>query len=186
MYSGNVAPWEQYPKQLRFSEVINPLRVLVDFFNSGLPKSHRRDLKLWRYYVTKDRCYKDRHGAGHILFIHDLNVGLMEAMHLLLVRNKDRWPRLENATEEQLAREQETWAYFPKNLSPEELANPYQAVKKCFKKISPQQYRDFLHEWLQAALYNSAADETNTPAEIIDVYENLRKLYSAAWLIHQR
>lgn len=186
MYSGNMAPWEQYPKQLRFSEVVNPLQVLVDFFNSGKPKSHRRDLKLWRYYVTKDKSYKDRHGAGHILFIHVQNVQLMEAMHLLLISNKDRWPRLEDVTEEQLTKEKETWSYFPKNLSPEELANPYRALRKCFKKISPQQYRDFLHEWLQSALYTSAADETNTPAEIIDVYGNIRKLYSAAWLIHQR
>ena len=39
---------------------------------------------------------------------------------------------------------------------------------------------------MQNALYSSAADETNLAAEIVNVYDNIRSLYSAAWLIHQR
>ncbi len=185
-YLGNIAPWEQYPKHLRFSEVMNPLKVVINFFSSGWPKDHRGDLKEWRYYVLNDKYYKDQHGAGHILFIYDQNVQLIEALHLLLLKNKDRWPRLEDITEEQITKEKSDWIYFPKNLSAQELANPYKAVKKCFKKISPQEYRDYLHEWLHTALYNNAADETMMAGEIIEVYENIRKLYSAAWLIHQR
>ncbi|MCD8741968.1 hypothetical protein LT679_15240 [Mucilaginibacter roseus] len=185
-YIGNIAPWEQYPKHLRFSEVMNPLKVVINFFSSGRPKDHREDLKEWRYYVLTDKYYKDQHGAGHILFIYDQNVQLIEALHLLLLKNKDRWPRLEDIIEEQITQEKSDWIYFPKNLSVKELANPYKAIQKCFKKISPQEYRDYLHEWLHTALYNNAADETMMAGEIIEVYDNIRKLYSAAWLIHQR
>ncbi|MBS7566833.1 HEPN domain-containing protein [Mucilaginibacter sp. Bleaf8] len=186
MYLGNIAPWEQYPKHLRFSEIINPLKVITDFFSSGWPSDHRQDLKEWRYYVLNAKFYKDRHGPGHVLFIYDQTLQLIEAMHLLLLKNKDRWPRLQDVTEEQIEQEMKDWIYFPKNLSAKELANPYEAVKKCFKKTSPQEYRDYLKEWLNAALYKSAADETLMAGEIIDVYDNIRKLYSAAWLIHQR
>lgn len=186
MYLGTIAPWEQYPKHLRFSEIINPLKVITDFFSSGWPNDHRQDLKEWRYYVLNDKFYKDRHGPGHVLFIYDQTVQLIEAMHLLLLKNSDRWPRLEDVNEERIEEEKKCWIYFPKNLSAKEQANPYKAIKKCFKKISPQEYRDYLKEWLHAALYNSAADETMMAGEIIDVYDNIRKLYSAAWLIHQR
>lgn len=186
MYLGTIAPWEQYPKHLRFSEIVNPLKVITDFFSSGWPNDHRQDLKEWRYYVLNDKSYKDKHGPGHVLFIYDQTVQLIEALHLLLLKNSDRWPRLQDVTEEQMDEEKKDWIYFPKNLSAKELANPYKAIKKCFKKISPQEYRDYLKEWLHAALYNSAADETLMAGEIIDVYDNIRKLYSAAWLIYQR
>lgn len=185
-YLGNIAPWEQYPKHLRFEEIMNPLKVVIDFFSSGWPKDHREDLKEWRYFVLNDKVFKDRHGSGHILFIYDQNMQLIESLHLLLLKYKDRWPRLEDVTKEQITQERNDWVYFPKNLSQSELANPYKAIKKCFKKISPQEYRDYLHEWLHTALYNNAADETLTASEIIDVYDNIRKFYSAAWLIHQR
>lgn len=186
MYLNSIAPWEQYPKHLSFSQVVSPKKVIMEFFSSGWPKDHRKGLKKWRYYVLNDLSYKDRHGAGHLLFVYDQTLELIEAMHLLLLENRDRWPRLEDVTEEQIAQEKESWVYFPGNLSPEELANPYRAVKKCFKKISPQQYRIYLHEWLGNALYKRAADETNLAADIITVYSNIRRLYSAAWLIHQR
>lgn len=186
MYLGTIAPWEQYPKHLRFSEIVNPLKVITDFFSSGWPNDHRQDLKEWRYYVLNDKFYKDRHGPGHVLFIYDQTVQLIEALHLLLLKNSDRWPRLQDVHEEQIDQEKKHWIYFPKNLSAKELANPYKAIKKCFKKISPQEYRDYLKEWLHTALYNSAADETMMAGEIIEVYDNIRKLYSAAWLIHQR
>ncbi|WP_462266472.1 hypothetical protein [Mucilaginibacter sp.] len=186
MYLGKTAPWEQYPKHLRFNEIMNPLQVLMDFFSSGWPRDHRKDLKEWRYYVLNDKFYKDRHGARHVLFIYDQDVQLIEAVHLLLIKNEDRWPRLEDVAEEQIEQERSDWVYFPKNLSQKELANPYKAVKKVFKKISPQEYRDYLHEWLHAALYNNTIDETMMAGEIMDVYDNIRKLYSAAWLIHQR
>lgn len=186
MYLGTIAPWEQYPKHLRFSEIVNPLKVITDFFSSGWPNNHRQDLKEWRYYVLNDKFYKDRHGPGHVLFIYDQTVQLIEALHLLLLKNSDSWPKLPDVTEKQIEEEKKDWIYFPKNLSAKEIANPYKAIKKCFKKISPQEYRDYLKEWLHASLYNSAADETLMAGEIIDVYDNIRKLYSAAWLIHQR
>lgn len=186
MYLGNIAPWEQYPKHLRFSEIVNPLKVISDFFSSGWPKDHREDLKEWRYYVLNDKFYKDRHGPGHVLFIYDQTIQLIEALHLLLLKNYDRWPRLQDVTEEQIEQEKKGWVYFPKNLSAKELENPYKAVKKCFKKISPQEYQDYLKEWLHSALYNNAADETMMAGEIIEVYDNVRKLFSAAWLTYQR
>jgi HEPN domain-containing protein len=43
-----------------------------------------------------------------------------------------------------------------------------------------------LHEWSHVALYNNADVEALYAGEVITVYENLIKLYSAAWLICQR
>jgi HEPN domain-containing protein len=187
MNCGKTTPWEQYPKNLHFHEIQNPTKVIIDFFSAAWPKDQRTDLKQWRNYVICDQHYHDeRHGPGTLLFIYELNVKLVEAMHLLLLAYKGNFCKAKEITNLQLESEKRAWVYFPKNLSGKELLDPYQAVNKCFKKIKPQAYRDYLHDWLHAALYNRSADEWMTASEVITVYENMLRLYSAAWLIHQR
>jgi HEPN domain-containing protein len=181
------APWEHYPKTLSHSETANPLKVVADFFVAGSVKGHKSKLKEWRYYVTNDQHYNDEmHGPGDLVFTYGLNLKLLDALYLLWLNHQnDSW-NFKAASDTQLAEEKENWAYYPKNLKLKEQANPYRAIKKVFGKISPQQYREYLHEWLYFALYNTPADEDLTAGEILSVYEKLLKLYSAAWLIYQR
>jgi hypothetical protein len=188
VYSGKIAPWEQYPKILRFEDVQNPLLVIQDFFATTGPKEHRRKFKEWRQYVNSRDYYNDHScGPGALLLIHDNNIGFMEALHLLLweVKNNNSlgWS---SVTEERLGRERHEWSYFPSNLTYKELIDPYQALNKCFKRIKPQQYRDCLHQWLYMALCNEINDIVMKPDELIKVYENMLRLYSAGWLIYQR
>ncbi|WP_299580493.1 HEPN domain-containing protein [Mucilaginibacter sp.] len=187
MYDGRYAPWEHYPKTLRQSEIQNPLTVVKDFFSAGDVEDHNSDLKEWRDCVINDRYYNDkRHGPGNLLFTYDLTLKILEAAYLLLLVYRDNFWKREKLKEEQLAEEKDRWAYFLSNLSLEELLNPYLVIKRIFKKIKPQKYRDYLKDWLHAALYKGPIDETVLPGEIITVYENLLQLYSAVWLIHQR
>ncbi|WP_419699845.1 HEPN domain-containing protein [Mucilaginibacter sp. NFX135] len=187
MYNGTYAPWEHYPKTLRHYEVENPMSVVVDFFSADSVKGHGRRLKEWRYYVVNDEHYDEkRHGPGTLLFIYDLNLRILEAMYLLLLNYKNFSYQRKQLSEEQLEEERKQWEYYPKNLSLKEQLEPYKAVRKVFKKIKPQEYRDQLHEWSHVALYNNADDEALYAGEVITVYENLIKLYSAAWLICQR
>ncbi|MGY4536477.1 HEPN domain-containing protein [Mucilaginibacter sp. UYNi724] len=187
MNNAPYAPWEHYPKTLRHYEIENPMSVVVDFFSADSVKGHGKRLKEWRYYVVNDEHYdEDRHGPGTLLFVYDLNLKILEAMYLLLIGYKRYSFRQDKVTEEQLEEERERWEYYPKNLSMKEQLEPYRAVKKVFKKIKPQEYRDQLHEWSHVALYNNADVESLYAGEVINVYENLIKLYSAAWLIFQR
>ena len=187
MYFDKYAPWEHYPKTLRQHEIENPMSVVADFFFADSVKGHGKRLKEWRYYVVNDEHYNEkRHGPGTLLFFYDLNLKLLEAMFLLLCTYKNFSYQQEKLTEAQLEEEREQWEYYPKNLTLKEQLNPYIAVKKVFKKIKPQAYRDHLHEWSHVALYNNADTEGLYAGEIIAVYENLLKLYSAAWLIYQR
>jgi hypothetical protein len=187
MYYGVYAPWEHYPKNLRHYEIQNPFSVVEEFFSCAWPKSHRRDLKEWRDSVINEKFFLDKkHGPGSVLFIHEMNLKLLEALHLLWLDYEENKYSLPELTEAQLEEEKEKWIYFPNNLSVKELLNPYKVAKKIFKRISPQQFRDYLDEWLDWSLSNSAIDETVVPGEVIMVYENMLKLYSVAWLIHQR
>src|ERR1700761_5337200 len=143
MYFGKMPSWEHYPKNLRFREIQNPLKVIVDFFSSGLPKDHRKDLKEWRSYVTSDDYYKGgKHGPGSLLFNYDEFLKFIEAIHLLLGNYLENSWKYKSATKDEISAERMQWVYFPQNLSGPELANPYLAVKKCFKKFKPQHYRD--------------------------------------------
>jgi HEPN domain-containing protein len=187
MYFDNYAPWEHHPKTLSHKEILNPLTVVMDFFSTDSLKGHKRDLKEWRTFVTTGKHFDDeRHSPGSLLFTYDLNLKLLEAVYLVWLNYRNNHWNYKKVSGTQLQEEQELWVYFPKNLKLKEQANPYKAVKQVFKKVSPQQYREYLHEWLHFALYNNPADETLMASEVIMVYENLLKLYSAVWLIHQR
>jgi len=161
------------------------LEFLNDFFSSGLPKEHRKDLKKWRYYVINEEQYQGRHGAGHVLAVYEETIQLIEAANQFL-KFSDVLSLSILADNNQIEQEKIDLEYFPKNLSVKRLFNPLIGIKRFFKELTLDQYKDLFHEWLRVALSNKAAFETLTAKEIIDIYENLRMLYSAAWLIHQR
>ena len=161
--------------------------VVEDFFSSDSVKGHGKRLKEWRRYTINNQYYNDeRWGPGPLLFVYDMNLKLLEAVYLLYCDYQNYSYRREKPSDEQLHHEKEKWAYFPSNLSRKELLEPYKVVKQVFKHFSPQQYRDCLHEWLHSALYRKADFEGLNANDIVSVYENLVKLYAAAWMINQR
>jgi hypothetical protein len=187
MYYGPYAPWEHYPKNLRHSEVLNPLIVVADFFDAASPKEHIARLRRWHHYVIYHNHFKDkRHGMSKLLSIHDENIRLLEAMDLLLLSYTVSREQDICITVERLIVEKESWKYFPYNLSEKHLISPYKAVAKVFKQIPPQQYREHLNEWLHAALSKHPIDENIEASEVYTVLDNLLKLYAAAWLIFKR
>jgi HEPN domain-containing protein len=186
MYDRTYAPWEHYPKTLTQHEIQNPLTVISDFFSSDSLKGHAKRLNQWRNFVVSEQFYSDeRFGPATLLYLYDLNLKLMEAMYLLFIEDQNTYGN-NTITEEQLEQEKAEWRHFPKNLSVKELTDPYKAIKKVFKGISPQQYRDYLHEWIHYAFYNRADNESMYAGELITVYENLLKLHAAAWMVFQR
>ena len=46
-----------------------------------------------------------------------------------------------------------------KNLKKKEMLNPFKAIKNIFMKIGLQQHREYLKEWLYAALYIKGGDD---------------------------
>ncbi len=82
--------------------------------------------------------------------------------------------------------EKSAWRDFPPNLNDNELQNPYIVIKLYFKSYSLTQYRNILYEWLEYGLSSKSPGEFIETYDLIKVYENLQKLYSAAWLIYQR
>lgn len=163
----------------------NVLETIKVFFDSGLPKEHRKDLKKWRYYVINAEQYKNRHGVAHIIAQYEETLKIIDAAHILLT-HKEELPAQISASDNEILQEQKEWDYFPFMLSKKALSNPIIVIEKFFKEITINQYNAILHEWLLIALTNKASQETLSHKEIIDVYSNLKKLYSAMWLIHQR
>lgn len=187
MYCGNYASWDHYPKNLRLAEVMQPMHVIIEFFSSDCIVGHQRRLKEWRNFVTDEENYfLNSHGPGVLIFTCEQNIRLLEAMYLLLLQYQDGNQPGNGVTEEQLSHEKDHWEYFPDNLSIDHLRNPFSVTRDVYEKISPQQYRDYLKDWLYVALtIHNSADYLQAD-EIILVYENLLLLYSAAWLIYRR
>jgi hypothetical protein len=187
MYCGETAPWDHFTKNLRIGEFLDPLQVVVEFFSTGLPPEQLKKLEQWQYFVVNEEYYNDQQiGPGRLLLIYDLHLRVMEAAYLLLLKFGDSGIVPKPVTSEQIDIERQTWAYFPKDLSIEELSDPYSLVAQCFDQFAPQAYRDHLHAWLRVALSAHTDFETLLPSEIISFYENMQRLCKGAWLIRQR
>ena len=187
MYTPEYTPWENYPKNLYHREVMNPINVITEFFAIDWVFGHKKKLKKWRYYVTHDKCYGDKnHGPGTLLFTYELNTRLLEAVCLLYYNYVNGIVNKAVVSDLEVEREKDSLDWYPENLKQKELRNPYRAVKYLFRKIGLQQYRDYLKEWLYAALYISGGDDELRYKEIKKVYKMMLKLYSTAWLIYNR
>ena len=125
-----------------------------------------------------------RHGSAHLLFIYDENIKLLEACYVLLQEYRNQPWTKKYVTEEVLQSGKNNWRYFPDALSDDDLLEPYLVLKKIFKKTSLPFFREYLKDWTHAALYKHP-DEILTPGEIVTVYEDILKLYAAAFIIHQ-
>ncbi|QJD98241.1 HEPN domain-containing protein [Mucilaginibacter robiniae] len=188
MYIGTYAPWENAPKLLRHDEMINPLKVVIDFFEIDDMEGHAKHLKQWRDYAVRLEYYvNERNGPGMLLYVWEEHVRLMEAMFLLWHEHRNIVYRYKPPTAEQLAEERSTWDYFPMNLDDSWLANPYLVIQKFFETYDLAVYRDHLYEWLHMALTRTENRDPDLDAEeVITVYENILELYAAAWIICQR
>jgi len=185
MHIGRFAPWDCFPRLLRFSEVQNPLRVLSRFFGDRM-NTHRDELKMWLDFALSHKQYKNkRNGSGHLLFIYEQNIRLLEACYLLFVAYREEPWEKKAIADEVLEKGKEQWAFYPNELPEKYQHSPYLLLKKIFEKISLPEYRDYLTEWTHTALYTFPIDETLMPGEVINVYDNMLNLYAAAWLIHQ-
>ncbi|NVM64195.1 hypothetical protein FHW88_002523 [Mucilaginibacter sp. SG538B] len=187
MYCGVYAPWDHAPKFLRFSEVMDPMIPVKYFFDADDVEGHQETLKTWRHHVVNDGFYSDkRFGPGVLFHDYELNIRLIEGLYLLFLEHQEFSYEKKKVDVEQLSAEKEEWLWFPAELSEKELLNPYVILEAAFDEVKPQEFRDHLVEWLAAALSTHAIDESMSPGEIITVYEHLKKMYSAAWLIFQR
>jgi len=167
------------------SNVIRFIDFLGMFFDAGTLKEHRKDLKKWRYFVINDRKYKGRQGTTHLLSLYEETIQLIDETERFLAPNT-YFDEIQLTTLEELAKEKASWVCYPNNLSKREYMNPGKVIVDFFKHTTANQYKEQLHEWLRLALSSKASYETLTSKQIIDVYDNLRKLYSAAWLIYNR
>jgi len=166
-------------------ELTDPMEVIDSFFNAGHPKEHRKDLRKWRYHVINEAQFKGRFGASHVFANYEETILLIKAANSLLEHYKVL-SDCTSVTKMDIVKERNEWDYYPNNLKKKSLINPSKVIVKIFKVIPINRYTDLLHEWLHLALSNKAANETLSPKEIIDVYANLKKLYSAIWLIYRR
>ncbi len=178
-----------YPKYLSEYEINSPLSVLADFYSVDWLPGHLKKLLDWRKSVIEDNYYsKPDDSPATLLFTHQLNARLVEALYLLSHTKQavKLAKRIHIHYSEQLKQEEKEWVHYPQLLSCAELINPYMAIQQCFDVYTINQYRAFLYEWLETGLSNHAADETLEPSDIIYFYEHMQKLYEAAWIIRQR
>ncbi len=159
------------------------MQALSDFFNDDWLPEQLAQLERWRDYILKNDYYVDAKGnPGGLLTFYELNVSLIEAMWELF---KHAQP-IDFYDSNTIATEQVNWRDYPKNLSEQELIDPLLVITFFFKDYSVDDYRKQLREWLEHGLNRLSADGWINAGDIVRVYENLQKLYSAAWIIYQR
>ncbi|WP_426587973.1 hypothetical protein [Mucilaginibacter sp. R-33] len=187
MYDRPIAPWEHFPKTLTISELLNPLKTIKEYFDTGLPKKKFDKIDQWRDFVLKYDYYNDpKLGPESLLLVYDQNLRFMEATHLFLINQTDLNRLPGRISKDELKVERREWDYYPITLSDDEIIDPYITLEKCFKGFPPQLYRDHLHEWLHAALSTQADFDVLPPSEVMAFHECIKRLIDAGWLFKER
>lgn len=160
---------------------------LKNFFGDP-PNVHSNELKMWRDVACSKNAYRNKKlGPAPLLFIYQQNMRLLECCYLMwlayenvsLLENYNKmYGALGDGAEEH-------WLWFPGNLTNKELFNPYLTIKKIFKKISLDQYRRELDEWIRFGLSKDTMYQDEIWYPVDTIYESVLKLQSAAWLIWQ-
>lgn len=83
-----------------------------------------------------------------------------------------------------LTNEKHVLDYFPYQLKQKELLNPVLVILKTFRKITVKYYLKTLKEWVKIGLSSSYAAENADL--IVPLYQNIKRIISACWLIHER
>jgi len=130
------------------------------------------------YYLDK------KNSPVGLLRCYTLNIRLIEALYLFESCGSSH-VIIQKATD-QAPLERCLWRDYPTNLNEAELNDPLTVVSNFFKAYTLQQYRAQLYEWLEHGLSSKAAREFITTNDLVSVYENLQKIYSASWVIYQR
>ena len=143
---------------LKPTEIAKPILVIAGFFDVDSLPGHLERLQMWRKCILEDQYFKgDKGSPSELLHFYKLNLCLLEAAYLL----KDE------------------------NGLTTESADIYLTFKQVFDDYNLSTYREILYQWLEFGLSVSAADEFIDTIDLIRVYENLQKLYNAAWHIYQ-
>lgn len=143
---------------LKPTEKANPILVIADFFDVDSLSGHLERLQMWRKCILEDQYFKgDKGSPSELLHFYKLNLCLLEATYLL----KDE------------------------NSPTTESAGIYLTFKKVFDDYNLSAYREILDQWLEFGLSVSAANEFIDTIDLIRVYENLQKVYTAALHIYQ-
>ena len=143
---------------LKPTEIANPILVIADFFDVDSLPGHLERLQMWRKCILEDQYFKgDKGSPSELLHFYKLNLCLLEAAYVL----KDA------------------------NSPTTESADIYLTFKQVFDDHKLFTYREILYQWLEFGLSVSAANEFIDTIDLIQVYENLQKLYKAAWHIYQ-
>ncbi len=172
---------------LTAEEIENPDYLICQFFDLRRLPGHLNALDLWKDSVLTLRPYFPDGCASSLLLMHDLTQNLVEAAWLLRKEHKTyRMPEAEGTDREKLLKKQrrklETKSCY---LGDEELLNPYLVFSSIFKTCDFKTYRSELYSWLSEGL---ACYEPGlvSSQQVMEMYENLQRLYQAAWLVYQR
>ncbi|RWY55395.1 HEPN domain-containing protein [Mucilaginibacter gilvus] len=145
---------------LKPAEIITPFIVIADFFDVDSLPGHLERLQTWRKCILEDQYFKgDKGSPSELLNFYKLNVCLLEAAYLL----KSKTDPLIN-----------------------ENADTYFVFRQIYQDYNLSAYQVILYQWLEFGLSASAANEFIGTIDLIRVYENLQKLYNAAWEIHRQ
>lgn len=176
-----------HPVLLDEDELKNPYKAIQLFFDADHLSGHLEVLSYWQKLVVRPEYYNRQNCPTNLLYMYKVTSKLIEAAYILRkTKGKSVAGKMGELSEDDyFANESSKWRAFPKNLGRKELLNPYRVFRKFFKAYSLEEYREHLYDWLSDGLSPYPAYDVHA-THLITVYENLQKLFEAAWIIHER
>lgn len=171
-------------------EIVDPIKVVNNFFSSSWLPDHLKMLKQWSDDAAFESDCSNNRIPIFTLYGHELTIKLVEAAWLLKGK---KLGRIDIDVEKEIDvgkwyvnTERKQLRDYPEYLTVREILKPSSVIKKTFGIHKLNGYRKILNIWLYDAPSTSFMEESLSKAEVITVYEQLVKLFEAMWSISQR
>lgn len=175
---------------LNHDEIADPIKVIHEFFSHAWLPYHLKMLKRWRNDAAFESEEPKKCSPALLVYHYELTIELIEAAWLLKGRKLGRLEFGDKQERESakcyIKMERKKLRNYPENLSIREIVKPSSVLEKMFRIYQLDGYKKILNTWLHDALNTSFMEERLTKFEVITVYEQLVKLFEAAWLIRER
>jgi len=168
--------------EMKNPDKINPyviLRELCDFEDlHEVKKLFRKCCK-----ASLSEKYSWKEGIpGNLLFIYEQMEKLIEACYLIYIKNGFN-KRVTKKSKIQEENKETDRPELPTSLSLEEFMNPQIVIKDFFDKYNLLEWKQLIHNWMEAGLSNFSVLENIKAKEVLPYVYGMEKLLEASYRI---
>ncbi|HMH33529.1 MAG TPA: hypothetical protein VK543_10890 [Puia sp.] len=159
---------------------LDPLKVLRKHFepvDRAVIQQHFR--KICEAALSKEYREISKRPANTVFFIERIEILLEIGLLLKLAKKQQKRTKNDSKRRKNL----EKWLEYPLTLSLDEMLNPSRILEECFHYKEIAEWKNALHDWMEASLSNHSIIEVIEPSESLTFVHHGSRMIDAMFVL---